>query len=295
MKHENAMEKPLVFLDSTGVLNEIIRPMKRFHFFYILILVLSSSCQEDADKVIGTDLPQEALQLFETSKAWSESLYFGLLSFEEYQAMDSTSTLPGCPSLLIEDDTKKVILDFNSENECDQSGTLTRSGKLILEFSISSTPTANWAMSYDNYSFEGDTIRGIRNFSSENGNEITEFFNPLTIKTQKDLTTKLTGNLKHTKAPLISNSIGIMSGGTMEGMNPVGREISIDIPFDRLMLTTCFQKNELIPVAGTETWTIGRGVGKQVTHQLTYELIDSCQVAANVLLPDGRQLLLNPE
>ncbi|MBN3582896.1 hypothetical protein JYB64_10915 [Algoriphagus aestuarii] len=268
--------------------------MKRTYFLLFLISILVSGCQEDADKVISTDLPQEALQMFDTSKAWSESLYFGLLTFEEYLAMDSTSILPGCPSLLIEQDTKKVILDFDSENPCDQAGDYSRSGKLILEFSLSNIPTSNWAMSYDQYVFEGDTIRGIRNFSSKNSNEILEMFNPLTIKTQKSLTTKLTGSLTHRKAASISNSIGIMSGGTMTGVNAVGREFEIEIPFDRLMLSSCFQKNELIPVAGTENWTVARGSNKQVSHQLTYELIDSCQVAANVRLPDGRHLLLNP-
>ncbi len=268
--------------------------MKRFSFLYILLFIAFIGCQEDADKVIGTDLPTEASQIFAVSTAWSESLYFGLLTFEEYQAMESTSNLPGCPNLIIENDTRKVFLDFDTENECPQTGTFKRTGKLIIEFSLTGGAISTWILEYVDYSFEGNSMRGIRTFRKESNTDILESFNPITFKTEKQLTSVFSGNLKHTKALAISNSIGIISGGNITGKNAAGRDFSIEIPFNRLMLTSCFQKNELIPVAGSETWNIARSSNKQVTHQMNYELIDSCKVAANVLLSDGRQLLLNP-
>lgn len=266
--------------------------MKRINFFLIPLIILFIGCQEDADKVIGTDLPTEAAQLFKISTAWSESLYFALLTFEEYQALESANSLPGCPNLIIENDTRKVFLDFDNENECLQSGLKKRSGRLIIEFSLVGGITPRWILEYENYSFDGNRIRGIRTFRKEGANDIIENFNPITFKTEKELTTVFSGNLKHTKG--LSNSIGIISGGNISGTNVAGREFSIEIPYDRLMLSICFQNNELIPVAGTETWSIARGSNKKVIHQLKYELIDSCNVAANVLLSDGRQLLLNP-
>ncbi|MEN2281543.1 hypothetical protein AAGF08_05340 [Algoriphagus sp. SE2] len=266
--------------------------MKRINFLLISLFVLLTSCQEDADKVIRTDLPAEAAQLFNISEGWSESLYFALLTFEEYQALESTSSLPGCPNLIIENDTRKVFLDFDNENECLQTGTKKRSGKLIIEFSLSGGITPTWILEYENYSFNGISMRGIRTFRRNSPNDITENFDPITFKTTKDLTTVFSGNLTHSRG--LSNSIGIISGGNITGINPAGREFSVEIPNDRLMLSTCFQNNELIPVTGTEIWEISRGSNKKVTHQLKYELIDSCKVAANVLLPDGRQLLLNP-
>lgn len=268
--------------------------MKRIHFLFIILFMATIGCQEDADKVIGTDLPTEASQMFDLSTAWSESLYFGLLTFEEYQAMDSTSILPGCPNLIVEIDTRKVFLDFDSENECLQTGTYTRSGKLILEFPLASGPTSTWFLEYDNYSFDGNSLSGIRTFRKDSNEDIIETFDPLTFRTEKELTSVFTGNLKHTKDSSKSDSIGVISGGSITGRNAAGRDFSIEIPFNRLMLTYCFQKNELIPVAGSETWNISRSSNKNVIHQLKYELIDSCNVAANVLLPDGRQLLLNP-
>ncbi|WP_296703715.1 hypothetical protein [Algoriphagus sp.] len=266
--------------------------MKRFNFLFIPLIILFTGCQEDAEKFIETDLPTEAAQLFNISTAWSESLYFALITFEEFQAIDSTSSLPGCPNLIIENDTRKVFLDFDIENECLQTGTKKRSGKLILEFSLVGGTNPTWVLEYDNYSFDGNRIRGIRTFRKDISNDIIENFNPITFKTEKDLTTVFTGNLKHKKG--ITNSIGIISGGIITGKNAAGREFSIDIPFNRLMLSTCFQNNELIPVTGTETWIIERGSNKKAIHELKYELIDSCNVAANVLLSDGRKLLLNP-
>jgi hypothetical protein len=268
--------------------------MKRIHFLYFVLFIASFGCQEDADKLIGTDLPKEASQMFDVSTAWSESLYFGLLSFEEYQAMESTSGLPGCPNLIVESDTRKVFLDFDTENECTQTGTFKRSGKLVIEFSLTGGAIPTWILEYDDYSFEGNSIRGIRTFRKDNNGDISESFDPITLETEKELTYTLKGNLRHAKGSSISNSIGVISGGNITGINAAGRDFSIETPFNRLMLTLCFQDNELIPVAGSETWNMARGSNKNVTYELKYELVDSCNVAANVLLPDGRQLLLNP-
>lgn len=268
--------------------------MKRFCFLFSILIVALSACQEDADKVISTDLPTEAGQLFDLSTAWSESLYFGLLSLEEYQSMDSTSTLPGCPTLTVESDSSKVSLEFTSENECLQSGDANRSGKIILQYVLSDSISSNWTMEYEDYSFEENSLTGVRFFKKDSSNQIAESFSSLKMKTKEELTTTFSGNLKHSKSNLLTSSIGIISGGTINGVNPVGRDFSMEIPNDRLMLSSCFLKNELIPVAGSETWNVGRSNNKIVTYQLDYELIDSCQVAANALLPDGRTLLLNP-
>lgn len=268
--------------------------MKIFNFFFILLIVASTSCQEDADKVISTDLPTEANQLFDLSTTWSESLYFGLLSFDEYLAMDSTSSLPGCPELIVEEDTRKVFLNFDSDIECGQTGEEKRSGKIVLEYALSDSDPSSWALEYDDYFYNGSSIRGIRNFKNDASNQIIESFNPLTITTEKELTSIFSGDLKHSGGTAVSSSIGFISGGSLHGVNPAGRDFKIEIPFDRLMLSSCFQENKLIPVAGSEIWDISRGATKNVTYLLEYELLDSCNVTANVRLPDGRTLLLNP-
>ncbi|EAZ79115.1 hypothetical protein [Algoriphagus machipongonensis] len=268
--------------------------MKKFNFLYILLAIGLFSCQEAEDKHISTDLPTEATQLFELSTAYSESLYFGLLSFEEYLAMDSTSILPGCPAFEVSEETKTVTLDFDAATECEQSGTYERSGKLIVKFSLAETPSSHWILEYDDYTFQKTKLRGIRNFRKSDTGEITESFDPITQVTENELTSIYSGFMTHQKAETVSNSLGIISGGTISGRNAAGRDFSITIPDERLMLTSCFQSNQLIPVNGSETWIIQRGNDRQVIHKLTYELIDSCQVAANVILSDGRKLLLNP-
>ncbi|MBN3520163.1 hypothetical protein JYB62_09120 [Algoriphagus lutimaris] len=268
--------------------------MKRFNFFFILLSIALASCQEDADKVISTDLPTEANQLFDLSNAWSESLYFALLSFDEYQAMDTASTLPGCPELLIEEDTRKVFLNFDAEIECEQAGNDKRSGKIVLEYALSNSNSATWTLEYDNYSFNGSSVKGIRSFKKDNSNQIIESFNPITLTTEEKLNSVFSGDIKHSGGTVFSNGIGFISGGNLHGVNPAGRDFNIEIPFDRLMLSSCFQENKLMPVAGSEVWSVSRGSSKNVTYQLQYELLDSCNVAANVILPDGRSLLLNP-
>ena len=95
--------------------------MNRNYFLYLAILLSSFGCQDDADKVISTDLPAEANQMFEISTAWSESLYFSLLTFEEYASMDSTFILPGCPIVSVETEGRKVTLEFLASTECTQS------------------------------------------------------------------------------------------------------------------------------------------------------------------------------
>ena len=268
--------------------------MNRNYFLYLAILLSSFGCQEDADKVISTDLPAEANQMFEISTAWSESLYFSLLTFEEYATMDSTFILPGCPNVTVETEGRKVTLEFLASTECAQSDEGKRTGKINLTFPLTLDSTRTWTQSYENYTFKGTSIDGKRNYKQSKNGIVTETFDMMTQKTSKELTSILSGSLMHQKNAKLSSSIGLISTGTMTGRNAAGREFTIEIPEDRLMLTICFKQNELNPVSGVEIWTIDRGSSNQVTHRLTYELVDSCQVAANVLLPDGRKLLLNP-
>ncbi len=76
--------------------------MKKEFLYIFFPLVFLIACKEDDDRVISTDLPTEASQLFVVSNAWSEVLFFTQISFDQYSSGD-TLKLPGCPEILIDE------------------------------------------------------------------------------------------------------------------------------------------------------------------------------------------------
>lgn len=268
------------------------------------------SCEEDEDKVIQTDLSTEADQLFSISKDWNESLYFAMISWEEYQKMDTLS-LPNCPDILLDEYAKEVTLDFISSSLCLQSGDYERSGKLIIKFDTTvQSPTNKWTMKYEDYRFGSNTLEGIRNFSSDDSLLISEEFTDLVEITENELSTEFSGKFLHTKS-YVSDSLttdslttdslnfrllkSFTSIGSVQGVNAAGRdfEIIIDAPVSHSI--SCYQQNEIVSYTGKENWIVSRSGNSEVFYSVTYEqLVDSCKVAVNAILPDGKKLLLNP-
>jgi hypothetical protein len=269
--------------------------MRRFIFGLILLVPILMSCAEDEEKVIQTDLATEASQLFSISKDWNESLYFALISWEEYQLVDSLN-LPSCPAILLNQEAKEVTLHFMASTTCIQSGEYGRSGKLTINFENSSSSLLNrWTLTYDEYYFGTKKIEGTRSFSSDRFNQIKEEFTDLIETTDTKLSTEFSGKFTHTKTYIKDTLASISSIGSIKGTNPVGREFEIAINSPTNRFVTCLQKNEILPAAGVEDWFVSRGGNSEVSYLTTYELMDSCKVAANTKLPDGRKLLLNPK
>jgi hypothetical protein len=263
-----------------------------------LILILSIptllfSCEEDEDKNFQTDLSLEANQLFGVSTAWGESLYFGLLNFEDYSQIPSAE-LPGCPNILIESVEKRVTLTFDPTTICEQSGTVKRTGKLILQYPLISSNSLPRTLTYQGYTFQNDTIRGAREFSIIAFNQVKETFINLETTSNKELNTTFSGNLNHSITKLRNKLIGLSSSGSISGTNSTGRNFSIDISSPRQSLAACFSQNEILPIAGKENWTIDRSQSRVVIHSINYESSGSCTVTAKVTLSDGRNLLVIP-
>ncbi|WP_057938674.1 hypothetical protein [Algoriphagus resistens] len=285
--------------------------MRKLIFGLILLTPMLMSCEEDEDKVIQTDLPVEAAQLFSTSSNWNESLYFAMISWEEYQQMD-TLGLPNCPDILLDEYTKEVTLDFLSSTICVQTGEYTRSGKLIIKYDTTAqSPTKKWTMEYEDYRFGSTTIEGIRNFSSDDSLQISEEFIALTARTENELSTTFSGEFLHTKYYAIDSLttdsltidslstspklISFSSVGGIKGINAAGREFEITIANPLTHSILCYTQNEILPSTGIENWQVSRGENSEVSYTTTYETLpEDCKVAANTILPDGRKLLLNP-
>ncbi|TFV94414.1 hypothetical protein E4S40_10340 [Algoriphagus kandeliae] len=267
--------------------------MKRFAFIFIIFLVvLNTSCQEDADRVIRTDLSVEANQLLETSSNWGESLFFAMFNFEDYRQMES-EFFPGCPEILVSDGDRRVVLDFSNKKGCDSDDKTFRSGKIILEFSQKIGFQSFWTMRYEDYSYKGFKITGVRNFTFINLSQIRENFENLTFQSEKGLNTVLSGDFSHN--PIISNGLlsSLRTTGKMTGKNPAGRAISMQIQSIREEKLQCFLTEEPgLPNSSVEIWEISRTFPETVSHTLYFESTDPCLVQVEALLSDGRRLQL---
>lgn len=261
------------------------------YIFFSLIFVIA--CKEDEDRVISTDLPTEASQLFNVSKAWSEALFFTQISFDQYSRADSLQ-LPGCPDIFLEENAKRVTLTFDSDSVCEQSGKSKRSGKLILNLAQSDSENPIWFLEYENYTFEDASIDGIRTFTKNSSGVVNETFESLIHKTKNELTHQFGGELNHTLKLVNGVIVSLDSKGVINGKNPAGRKFIFDFSQKRELLFSCFQDNQLFPVAGKESWRVSRSATSQVPYNLTYEGKEKCKTEAYVVLPDGRRLLLNP-
>ena len=253
------------------------------------------SCEEDEEKVIQTDLSTEAAQLFSISKDWSESLYFAMISWKEYQNIDSLN-LPNCPAVFLDQENKEITLNFLDSTTCIQSGEYSRSGKLIIKFADPLDSLVDqWTMVYDDYRFDSKNIDGFRTFTRVDSLQVMEEFTALIERTDNGLSTEFSGNFSHSKIYIDDTLSHFSSTGNISGVNAVGRgfEIAIIEPINHTVF--CLQANEILPAAGNENWFVSRGGTSEVTYSTSYEsLIDSCKVAVNTTLPDGRKLFLNP-
>lgn len=265
-------------------------------FKIILIFSLSTfsmSCEEDEDKTFQTNLSLEANQLFEISTAWGESLYLGVLNFEDFSQIPSPD-LPGCPSVFIEMAEKKVTLTFDPAITCEQSGEVKRTGKLILQYPLLNTNSSPWTLTYQDYTFQNDTLRGTREFSEIDSNQVEERFVNLRAKSNQGLNTTFSGTLYHSLTKLQTKLIGLSSSGSISGTNSAGRAFFMNIINPKQTLISCFSENEILPIAGRESWTVDRGQGRVVTHSVTYESFGGCAETAKITLSDGRTLLVIP-
>ncbi|PZX47475.1 hypothetical protein [Algoriphagus chordae] len=269
--------------------------MKKIFLGVIILLPLLMSCEEDVSKVIQTDLPIEASEIFSISKEWNESLYFALISWEDYHQLDSVS-LPSCPEVSIDENTKEVTLNFLSSTACIQTGQYGRSGKLMIKFDTTVLgPNKKWTMSYEDYHFGTNQLDGIRTFSSNDSIHVLEEFDEIIERSLTDVSSEFSGEFIHTKTYVNDSLANFSSVGRILGVNGAGRkfEISIDTPSKHFI--SCYQQNEILPSSGKENWFVSRGANSEVGYSTTYEaLLEECKVAATATLPDGRKLRLNP-
>ena len=202
-------------------------------------------CSEDEDKVIQTDLPTEAAQL-----------YFAMISWEEYLQMDTVglARLPSCPDIFLDEAAREVTLQFSSSTECSQTGAYDRKGKLIIKFDTTLlSPAKRWVMEYDGYYFGTKSIEGTRTYSSDDSIQVSEEFTEIIERSENGLSTVFSGKFIHAKTFLsdtleidslsadslvfVESLSSLTSMGRIQGINATGRdfEITMETPITHVI------------------------------------------------------------
>lgn len=251
------------------------------------------SCTEDEDKVIQTDLSEEAAQLFEVTTSWSESLYFAFTPYSEYLSTDSLA-LPGKPAVSIDTALNEVRLTFHPDSAASQVGKFKRTGNLSIRFLNAGEDNELIYLTYSDYNFEGSTLIGSREFKKSDSISYVESFDGLKLTTSNKLTSLFSGEFSHSQRFLSDSLIAISSTGQATGINPAGRDFTILITKQHEIIKYCANQNQILPAYGEENWMISRGESSSVNYKMDYEAFDSCRVEAHATLPDGKRLLLNP-
>ena len=265
--------------------------MKRILFWALFASIGLSSCQDDVDRTIQTNLPVESRQLLDNSLNISESLFFAILRYGDYQSPNTI--IPGCPTVTFTESTRTVTLNFDTKIACEIKNQVERKGKIILQYGLNS-PTSSWTLTYQDYQFGEFKLQGVRTFTPKSLIEIQESFEDLRIISKNEAGTTINGNLTHQISRTLFGINTINSTGEVTGINPVGRSIQLIVDSPRKLEATCIRSGKVYPRAGQESWRISREPGKSVLHSLEYVAKDSCKVDAFAQLSDGRKLLLNP-
>jgi hypothetical protein len=263
-------------------------------YLFLLFAVILSSCNGDIDKEISTDLQFEGNEIFDISLSLQESLYFPFQTIDYYRMADSLS-IPGCPSVTIDELSRKVTLEFTVKKECVNSLYIPRSGKIHLQYITNTVLESTVSIEYENYIVKGMRIEGKREFKRANSllnpNRRTETFQDLFIINENNSSSRIDGNITHQL--VIQNGIlsGFSSTGEIEGRNIAGRPIKMSQTIPKNYNISCIQSGFIMPSQGSEEWQIFRNETQATKHKLVYTLEDQCNAIATVTLEDGRLMV----
>ncbi len=262
-------------------------------YIFLFIFLLASSCTEDESKTISTDLSTEAIQHFNLSKAFSESNYLGNISYQDYFRI-SSSELPGCPTIERSLQSRIITLDYSKPLECTQENNKPRTGKIILDFTLSNSTSPTWILTYEDYSVDGIKVSGERQFRAITSNETEASFENLEVELPNNLAFLIKGKLNHSISRANFRPFGLSTRGSIEGVNPAGRTFTLVITEPKEQLFACYRQGWFLTQTGEESLKISRGIDRDVVHTTTYQTSTGCNPSVITILPDGRNFQLNP-
>lgn len=260
------------------------------HLLVFLLIGLSLACQDDTDRIIQTNLPDEALQLFDVSSVLGETTPLASFSFSDFRNL-SSENLPGCPLIELDLNLQQVLLNYDERGDCEGEPNHSRKGKILIDFSNQSGLVRK-LFYYENYSFESYQLQGIREFTQSTLSNFTETFENLRLESEQNLGFIISGEFTHqiNRTSFIPQSI--TSSGNLTGRNPTGRTLRLNIATPKFTELRCYAQDQILPMAGIETWWVGRGESSEVSYRISFEKESECSVQAFAQLPDGRRLRL---
>lgn len=257
------------------------------------VILFFWSCSEDVSKEISTDLTQEANQFFAFSEAFGENSYLGNITYSDYLII-TPQELPGCPTIVQKPEARIIELDYSTSVECEQQNKSLRTGKIILDFTLSNTGNPTWTLTFENYTFDGVKIEGSRKFEALSLNENQEKFENITVELNKNLRFIFSGGLAHSTSRSGFKPFALSSRGKIEGRNPAGRAFSLVITEAKEQLFQCYRQGWTLPQTGTESWIVDRGNSNSLEYKVSFKSGEDCNPVVVSTLPDGRMLQLNP-
>jgi hypothetical protein len=257
----------------------------------ILIIVGMSSCSSDIDKNITTDLQVEGNEIFNISFTLEEAYFLAFQTLDNFKVAD-TLDIPGCPAITINEEMRKVTLEFDSLRECGNSASLLRSGKIHIQYLNINSLESTTRLEYENYKVRDIKVEGIRDFkqlrSLLNPNRRTEVFADLYLINEFESSTKINGNYEFQ----LNFQNGILSeflcSGSVEGRNITGRPIVMSPVTNKRYLLDCIMSGNYLPIQGSEKWQIFRNETGSTTHNMVYETVPVCKNSGSLTLNDGR-------
>lgn len=260
-------------------------------------LITFWACDSDVERRLSTDLQVEGTELFNISLAFEESLYFALLTLEDYRVAQRDSlSLPGCPKLTVDLEASQVQLTFEANPAC-ESRKLDRKGTIVIDFVRNTLTESRKVLSYENYSFKNLTLNGERTFlTARNGspNSIMENFESVQLTNARGSSSRISGTFSHQLQLSNRQLIGFTSIGQLTGINTVGRNFSMEQTTPRQYSVSCLRAGHILSQQGVERWTISRGQNSPaVNHTMVFEFVETCVGRANLALSDGRVLVFS--
>jgi hypothetical protein len=255
-------------------------------------------CVDDEEVRLTTDVTVEGREMFNTSFAISEHLNLLLIPFERYAAIENdTIPLPGCPTIAVKQEDRKVTLTFNPNEPCPNSA-LRRSGIISLFFTTSLINNEEITLvEYLDYSVINLRIDGSRLVTKRTGTELNIFKDTmarLMVYDEFGSSTRVTSEYEHQLTVGIDSTLQINTTGSGGGRNLAGRIFTFNIDNQKVQYERCITEGIFVHSTGRETWTFERTVTPAVTHRMNFGETSECDRNVSILLSNGETLIINP-
>ena len=263
-------------------------------FSALLITFGFLSCIDDEENRLQTNVAVEGREMFDTSFALSEHLYYIIQPFSFFeQASTDTIPLPGCPIIEIDSVEQRVNLVFNILTECPNS-TLERKGRISLYYTSFNTSEDLTYVEYFDYSVKETTIEGSRLITKraalEGNPEFKDAMASLIVLDEFGSSTRVNAEFVHQLVMGTDSLPQISTLGSGGGRNLAGRAYNFEITTAKIQQYKCINEGIFMPNIGMERWTFERTVTPAVTHRINYGESDACDRSASVALSTGEIL-----